>query len=433
MPAKVAASTLRMVGDVLACGVAGTSASGTQAVRDLATAWGGAAEADLLAGARVPAPVAALVNGTLCQARDFDPIYEPATMLPYAPIISAALATAQLTGASGAEFVTAVAAGADVACRVGDGAQRGLAWSRSATLGYFGAAIAAGLLLHLDDDDLRSAFGLALSQAAGTIQSVVEGTLAKRYQAGFAAHGGVLAALLAARGVTGPRMALEGPFGYFALYEAGDYDRSRVISDLGTDFRGTSCSIKPYPSAREHHGAIEAALTLRGSVAPSEVVAVRVLLPPNAFRVAGGPFGANVSVGSAMASAAYSVAVALVDGNVNLNSYADERLRDPVVTDLARRVRVAVEPGPDERALVPQTVEVRDAAGRAYSHTVTSLLGSPDRPLSSGAVMQKATDCARAARPRVSDPQMGGLMSLVGRLLTLPQVDELFAAIRSRE
>jgi len=404
LPAPVAAATKTFILDTLGAAAAGSSAEGVAQGLALVREAGGAPQATLLVfGDRLPATAAALVNGTMAAARDFDPVYEPGVLLPYGPVVAAALAAGELARAGGAEFLAAVALGADLTCRLGRGITAGLGWSRTATLGIFGAALAAARLLGLERERTVNALGLALSASAGNIQTVIDGSLAKRYQAGFAAEHGLKAALLAARGVTGPVNVFEGRCGYFALYESGRYRRELITEDLGARYEGAASSIKPFPCAREHHGAVAAALRLHGEgVRAAQIESLSVSLPPNAFALSGKPIrGAVGSVGTAIASAAYNVAVALVKGEVGIDDFTREAIARADVVALAERVEVREDRSvQDAKTLVPQSVSVRLAGGAAREAASTALPGSPELPLTPAELRRKLNACAaHAARP----------------------------------
>lgn len=416
LPPPEVARTRALVLDTFAAGIAGSSAEGIAAGLAYVRAAGGAAEAEVLVfGDRLPAGSAAFLNGTLFQARDFDPVYEPGVMLPYGPVLAAALAAGQFSGASGRDLLAAVMLGTDIACRVGRALTGGLGWSRSATLGVFGAAAAAARLLGLDRERTVHALGLALSQSAGNIQTVVDGSLAKRFQGGFAAEAGLKAARLAALGVTGPVNVFEGRFGFFNLYESGGYRRERVLEGLGETYEGAAASVKPYPCAREHHGAIAAALALRAGGAPDAGSgSVQVTLPPNAHALSGKPLphDRDPTVGAAIGSAAYGVAVALLQGSVGIGDFEPRAVARPAVLALARRIEVREDPeATDRRTLLPQSVVLR-ADGTARSETCRAMPGSPEAPLTEAQAQAKLADCvAHAARPmdarRVHDAVAG--------------------------
>jgi 2-methylcitrate dehydratase PrpD len=403
LPAETVRCTKLFLLDTLAVGLAGATADGIAGGLAYSRELGGTPCATVLAsGDRLPAPTAAMLNGTLCQARDFDPVYEPGVLLPYAPVTAAALAVGEATGANGSDVLTAIVLGADLSCRLGRSLTSGLGWSRTGTLGVFGAALAAAYLLHLSREQTVWALGLALSQSSGNIQTVIDGSLAKRYQAGFAAEAGLRAAMLARNGVTGPVNVFEGRCGFMQLYEGGRFERARATDGLGSVFEGTRASIKPYPCAREQHGAIAAALELAGKgITAERVERVEVTLPPNAHVLSGRAFGRDgATIAGAMGAAAYGAAVALTRGAVGLGDFTPEALHREEVMSLVERVTVTEDAAErDRRALVPQTVSVLLRGGEQRSATCSTMPGSPDRPLDPSAHRLKVIDCLTTANP----------------------------------
>ena len=140
-------------------------------------------------------------------------------------------------------------------------------WHRTAAIGVFGAAAAAGKLIGLTAEQMLNAFGIAYSHAAGNRQCILDGALTKRLQAGQAASAGVFSAVLAQTGFTGARNIFNGRFGFLELYQPNGHDASLLLRDLGTVFRGEALSYKPYPCGRPLHAAIDAALAARAALA----------------------------------------------------------------------------------------------------------------------------------------------------------------------
>lgn len=430
LPPQVIAATKPLILDTLGAAFAGSTADAIDAglahLRDL----GGKPQAGVIVfGDRLPATAAALINGAMCQARDFDPVYEPGVMLPYGPTIAAALAAAELAGASGREFLHAVILGSDMACRIGKAMLTGLGWSRSATLGVFGAALASAKLLKLDRDRTVSALGLAYSQSAGNIQTVIDGTHAKRYQGGFAAEAGLKAAMLAARGVTGTRNVFEGRCGFFAVYESGKVRPELATEGLGEAWEGAAGSVKPFPCSREHHGAVAAALRLYGEgIRAADIDRITVRLTPNAFALSGKLYrrGEPHSIGDAISSAAYGVAVALAKGRVVMTDFQQAALADDAVLQVADRVDLVEDrSGNDPKTLVPQSVSVRLRTGAVREAVTPAMPGSPENPLTPVELRQKFHAClAHSARP-VSSKQADALAESVENLEQVRSVGDL--------
>jgi len=142
--------------------------------------------------------VAALLNGALGHSLDFDDTHADSSLHPSAPVVPAAFAVGEMVGASGREVLTAIVAGYEVCCRLGNALDPTSHYARgfhpTATAGTYGAAAAAAKLFGLSKDQIIAAFGVSGSQAAGSLQFLVNGAWNKRYQVGAAAMNGVIAA-----------------------------------------------------------------------------------------------------------------------------------------------------------------------------------------------------------------------------------------------
>jgi 2-methylcitrate dehydratase PrpD len=251
IPSDAVKATKMDILDTLATTLAGSSYSGTKELVELMTYWGGRGESSILIhGGKVPAPAAALVNGHIAHARDYDDIYHVARIHVGAVNVPAGFAVAEkVGGVTGQELITAICMGIEIELRLG---QAALLWTQfhpTATFGYFGACATSGRLLGLSEEQLVNAFGIAYAQAGGNKQCMFDGSLTKKLQPGLAARGGVLAAHLAQKGYTGTRNNLEGKAGFFNLYHGGKYDPEPLTKDLGEHFDVVRLGFKPYPCA----------------------------------------------------------------------------------------------------------------------------------------------------------------------------------------
>lgn len=191
---------------------------------------------------------AAMLNGAFGHSLDFDDTHADSSLHPSAPIVPAALAAAELTGASGDALITGIVAGIEVCCRLGMALDPTAHYARgfhpTATAGTFGACVAAGSILGLSEEEMISALGIAASQASGSLQFLSNGAWNKRYQVGEAAMKGLIAATLASSGFKGADKAIEGKHGFLAGYSDGA-DPTLVTSGLGSQWETMRIGVKP--------------------------------------------------------------------------------------------------------------------------------------------------------------------------------------------
>lgn len=298
----------------------------------------------------IPA-TAALLNGVLGHSLDFDDTHSDSSLHPSAPVIPAALAAAEMTSASGSALLTAVIAGYEVCCRLGNALDPTAHYARgfhpTATAGVFGAAAAAGKLLGLDAVGLASAFGVAASQAAGSLQFLVNGAWNKRYQVGAAAMNGLVAATLAKEGFLGAADAIEGRHGFLIGYTDGARPE-RAIADLGTVYETMKIGMKPYPACRYTHAAVDGLLALRRELrlTDKDVGHVTIGLHKNGIVLTGEPIEAKRrprSVVDGQFSMPFAAAVAIMRGRFGWDDY--DLLGEPVIEKIADRIDVQRDEG----------------------------------------------------------------------------------------
>jgi 2-methylcitrate dehydratase PrpD len=256
------------------------------------------------------------------------------------------------------------------------------------------------------------------------MQAHSEGTPQLAMQMGFAARSAVTAVELARRGMPGPRAPISGNFGYFALFD-GKADPA-PFDQLGERWRITELSHKPFPSGRATHGGIDGLQRLmkEDGVNGDRVVACRFCVPPLTARLVGRPAVEDMAPGYARLCLQYVGAVCLRRGDVGLGDFTAAALADPDTLRLAHRLTVIEDGNPDPNALSPQRVEIDLAEGRTVAAAVTSVLGSPARPLSPEAARAKFTDCQQSV-PNLPPDQGAALWDAVFALETLDDVRPL--------
>ena len=408
LPSEVVASVRLRVLDTLGIALAASAAGLADGVVDLVKATGGRPEASIIgAEGRYPAAQAALVDGTLAHSLDFDDTHLPSILHPSASIVPAVLAIGEATGATGAELVAAVAVGIEVTVRTGMGGylpdgenvffERG--WHATSICGTLGASAAAARLLGLDDAGIGHAIAIAASFGGGLLEANRSGGTVKRLHCGWAAHAGITAAQLAARGYTGPASVLEGRFGFYEAYLGGRFDPSQVTAGLGEQWEVPGVFFKPYPANHYTHAGIDAAIAIRDRDHPEidRIVRIELGSSASALRTIGEPRAEKIAPRSgyhAQFSGPFTVATALLGGGglgVWFDDFTDARARDERVLRLARLVETFVDPEVD--ALFPRRfgaiVRVHLDDGRVFEERVMVNRGGPDRPLSEEELRRK--------------------------------------------
>jgi 2-methylcitrate dehydratase PrpD len=327
---------------------------------------------------------AALLNGALAHSLDFDDTHAAGSLHPGAPVIPAALAAAEMAGADGRTVLAAIVAGYEVTCRLalalpaGDHYDRG--YHPTATCGAFGAAAAAARVFGLDAGRVAHAFGIALSQAAGSLQFLANGAWTKRFQVGWSAMNGLVAATLAREGFRGAAEALEGKAGFLSAY-APQPVPERALRNLGTEWELMNTAVKPYPSCRYGHASVDAALALRAEheLKAEEIEAVTIGLPAKGMLLIGAPLDYKrnpQNVVDGQFSGPFVVACALARGHFGWDSYA--WLQD---ADIRRLMALTVcEQDPEIEAEFPANMSGKvtlRARGKEFVRKVVVPKGEP--------------------------------------------------------
>lgn len=344
--------------------------------------------------------IAALLNGTFGHSLDFDDTHAASSLHPSAPVVSAALAAAEISGASGRDFITAVIAGYETCCRLGLALDPTAHYARgfhpTATAGVFGAAAAAGKLLGLDAQGLVNAFGVAGSQSAGSLQFLVNGAWNKRFQVGAAAMNGIIAATLALEGFKGASEAIEGRHGLLQGYSDGACVE-RVVAGLGQTWETMMIGLKPYPSCRYTHAALDGILALRreNGLSAAEIVRLRVGLHPNGITLTGAPLEDKRrarTVVDGQFSMPFTAAVALDQGAFGWDDY--KRLGDPALDALADRVDVWADPSLEGRSHPFGATLALETKRGTFTTTVPDPSGEPESFPADVALEEKFTTLA---------------------------------------
>lgn len=384
IPSEVLEAAKMHMLDAVGTGLAALAIGELPAVRALAAELAGPAEATALGcSGRISAAAAALTNGSLMHALDYDDTHEVALLHSSAVVAPSSIAGAEAVGASGAELLLAAIAGYEISARIGlarPGALHREGFHPTSVCGVFAAAAAASRLRGLGARKLTHALGIAGSQASGLMEFLADGSQTKPLHAGWAAFAGILASALASHGATGPASVLEGRFGLLRSH-IGEFDEEALVAGLGSRWETTQIAFKPYPSCHCTHAVLDAmaetGLRLQEveeivALVPGQVAVGLVLEPRERKARPSSAYEAKFSI-------PFCLGALLVHGEVGVEAFTSEAIRDERVLDLARRVSyevVGFEGGND----LSGGVRVKTAAG-IVERRVIRPRGGPASPM----------------------------------------------------
>ncbi|HSW58441.1 MAG TPA: MmgE/PrpD family protein [Dehalococcoidales bacterium] len=366
--------------DAIGCAFAGVRAAGSDMLLELVKMWGGAGESTLLSyGGKFPAPNAAMMNSLLTRAFDYEPVEAEGENRSSAAHISGttiptALAVAEKQASSGSEMIAALAAGEDLACRLGvaSGFDFSLGWCNTGTINLFGATAVSARLLNLNENQVFNAFGIALNQAAGSMAGVFDKTLCFKLPIALSSRNAVFSAELAKRGFTGVNEPFLGPRGFFALY-CRNPDTTGLVKDLGQRYYA-DCVIKPYSACRATHPFIDCALEIsrKQKITTGEIEKITVHASPGIISgFCGQPFicGETPQVDGAF-SIRFTVATALIRQDVKPEHFEARFMNDPQVLRLIGITELAGDVAPQKMPSASLTVKLKSGevleAGTAF-------------------------------------------------------------------
>ncbi|HLN85954.1 MAG TPA: MmgE/PrpD family protein [Candidatus Limnocylindrales bacterium] len=420
---KTRANAKMHILDTLGVALAGSKTAVADIAIDYCKKLGASSEASIWGtSAKASVSTAAFANGLLSHALDYDDwdafihVGHPSSML-----VGAAVPLAEHLGASGKDLLKAYVLAMEVICKLAANSpnlqDRG--FHSTPVFGSLGAAVACGSLLKLDAAKLKAAIGVAASAAGGIHRQ--QGSMVKPFHAGNSARNGAEAALLASNGFTADAAIFEAPRGFCDTFfgkDTCDYDK--MIENLGKPyfFETPGMGLKWHPCSAPQFLAADAALHLKHEykINFADVVKMEVSIPPLRYQRHYAP---EVKTGLRGKFAInYVVAMAVLDGKLEIATFTDEKVNQPQVQDALSKVKVIVdesipEPGP----YCPVSVELKD--GTRHSYTAKIAKGDPRNPMTEAEVMGKFRGNAKLA---ISDKQTEAVMDTVSRLESVDNV-----------
>ncbi len=417
--------------DTFGVALAGVATDTASIALDYCRCTGRSDEASIW-GTRVKssAPMAAFANGLLGHAIDFDDwdafihAGHPTCM-----VVGAALSLGEVIGSSGKDLLKAYVSGIEVLTKISAASpnlqDRG--FHSTPVLGSFGAAVACASLLRLDPGKIKAALGITASAVGGIHRQ--QGSMVKPFHAANAARNGVEAALLAEKGFTADAAIFEAPRGFCdTFFGKGACDYEKMITNIGKPFflESPGLGLKMHPCSAPQFLAADAALHLKREhkIDFAEVAKIEVRIPPERYQR---HYHAEVKTGLRGKFAInYVVALALLDGKLEIATFTDEKANQRQVQDALSKVSVIVdesipEPGP----YCPVSVELKNGTRHSYAARIAK--GDPRNPMSEDEVLDKFRGNAKSV---ISEKQSEELIATVRNLEAVENVGRLVSLLR---
>ncbi len=440
LPIAAVEATKNEVLDSLATAIGGSSQPGVGELVDIIKEWGGKEQSTIIAyGIKCPAPNAAQVNGTMIHALDYDDGNPAALVHIGCTTVPTCFAVAErMGGITGKELITTISLGADFMARLSLASRPGgslfeYGWHPTVLYGYLGAAGMAARIMGLDEERMVNALGIAYHQCAGNLQCITDGALTKRMGPGLAAKGGITAALMAERGISGAKNLLEGKAGLFNLYHSGDYDARILTADLGKKFEVEKLNFKPYPCCGHCHAFIDATLSLMSkyNLKADQVKAINVFGGDAAYALCVPPEVKRTprNIVDAQFSIPWTVATALAKGKVSIDDFTEKSIKGKEILEISQKVTGQLDPSLSRHGVGPGRVTIITKDGAEYTEEVEYCLGSPENPMTFDDCARKLRECSPHSIKPLSTGTVDKVIELVGKLEKLEDATEIIKLV----
>lgn len=384
LPASTVHAARRGLLDWFGCAFAGSTHPSLDLVIAMLQDAGGRPEATVV-GRKLKLGIleAPIANGYMGHVLDYDDTHAT-TLHPSSPVLSAVLPLCERKRVSGKDLLLAYVCGLEAGVRVGRAspAHHEGGWHLTGTLGSMAAGVGAAKLLGCSHQQITHAIGIAASQSAGLQQN--RGTMTKYLHAGKAAANGLMSGLLAQRGFTSSGEVIEGARGFCRIYsEVAAPDE--LVADLGKPWEMERNGYKPYASAVVLHSIVDAMIQIRSQtrIDPHQVSEIRMSVHPHVVSITG--IMEPASGMQSKFSVSHSAAIGLADGAGDAFEYSDEKVRDPGITALRKKVKVTI----DNSLGVDQARATVVIGGKEYNAFVEHQSGTKNNPMSDAAIEKK--------------------------------------------
>jgi 2-methylcitrate dehydratase PrpD len=381
--------------------------------------------------------LAALANGAMAHALEIDDTSTEASLHPGAGIFPTALAASEIAHCDGKKFIAAVVAGYEATIRIGKAVNPTEHYSRglhsTGTCGVFGATVTASKLLGLDEEKTMNAFGIAGHLTSGSMAFLQNGAWSKRINPGWAAHNGIIAAKLAARGFNGPWEILEGKFGFLSAVSSNP-NLELLTNDLGKSFQIAKTSIKNHACCRYKQSALDAVIDIvsKNNLQPRDIEKVNIQLVGTAISIVVEPKSTKYNpknVVDAQFSMPFGAAVAILRRKAFIDEYQMDLLSSGEVKDLMQKVECEHNPELDKDypEVWPSIVKIETTEGRVFEERVDYPKGDPENPLTWEELTDRFDLLAKTTYP---EDQRRKIKEIMANLEKVENVGEICQLLR---
>lgn len=328
--------------------------------------------------------LAALINGMASHIFDYDDTHLDTIHHPSGPVAPVVFALGEKYNLPAAKLLLAFILGVEAELRISNSvypSHYDLGWHITSSVGVFGAAVAGGILLDLNEEQMSYALGLAGTQASGLREMF--GTMTKPFHPGKAAQNGLLAALLARKGFTSSKQVIEAKRG-FANVLAPERDLNKVNVNWGQDWELLKNAFKPYACGIVLHPSIDACIALRDKAPLSDVKEIQITVNPYVLELTGKREPKTGLEGKF--SIYHTASIAFIDGDASEEQYADEKVLDPQTVEFRKKIKPVVEATLQEDEAYAKLV-TND--GAEYEVKIEHAAGSIENPMTDKELIRK--------------------------------------------
>lgn len=426
-------ATVDGVIDSLACALAGTQSHGLQEARSALGHWGSEGCSVWGGFGKAPAPFAAFLNAVSMHALDYDDTDDKVPLHAFGMVLPGVIADIEENhpDCDGRRFLTALAVGVDGAMRIGraGGPKGSRGWNYSVISGSVGAILAIANLRGWDTDTTVSALGHQLTQTSGSLQSIIDGSLAKRFQPAQLVKNTLFSVALAQAGIDGPRNVFEGKAGFINLYQDGKFNLESADANMQACALIEDLSLKPYPACRFTHAPIDLALELhQRGLRPGDIKRINIRVSGQAVNMVGRKYDPQTAgIVDAQFSIAYTVAVGLARGAVLISDFTDATIHNEKIGNFARdQISIAADESLPFLGMTPVFFDVELAHGSKLALDTQVVSGSPEKRMTATQLRAKVLDCLSFGNSKVNPDT---LIAATANMRTGAPVKELLALL----